>query len=44
MSKTYNVPTIPSRYLTPVLNFDKTERVIEQDGTIGVENVLVSKV
>lgn len=44
ITKTYNVPTIPSRYLTPILNFDQTEKFLESDGSIGVENVLISKV
>jgi hypothetical protein len=44
IGKTYNVPTIPSRYLTPILNFDQTEKYHEADGSIGVENVLISKV
>jgi hypothetical protein len=47
----YNVPTIPSRFLTPILQFETTEksglnssRGIFTDGDTGQESILVSKV
>ena len=38
LNKSYNVPTIPSRFLTPVLNFD------QGDQNDSIESMLISKV
>ena len=43
--RNYNVPTIPSRFLTPVLNFDSIDKYPDlQEGSTGMETILVSKV